>query len=281
MEPVSRVAHVSTFVLVVLLAASVPEAASQTAVTVCGQLVRGDAYLTDDLDCSPDTEAAVQLEGGSLDLRGFTIRGGEYGVLCATTLDEELEIYRYLTCRVFGGGIITGQSVFGIDGRTLVVDDVTVAVDTGFAIIVQKHLTFTNVTLQLGADATGTYGPRAKIEGTNLTLTGGKSGVAFTKKILLDGVTATGYSDRGISGVTVKLRNASLTGGAYGVVAAHGRVESSVITGSSIAGIHATFLKVIGSTVTGNALDLQSEHRPRVEDTTCDTSNGWGVCSSS
>jgi hypothetical protein len=76
-------------VLVCLITGAASAALAQTAVSACGQIVSGDAYLTNDLDCAPSLAAAVILQGGTLDLRGFTVRGGEIGVLCARPTWEE------------------------------------------------------------------------------------------------------------------------------------------------------------------------------------------------
>ena len=69
-----------------------PDSAAQAPVEVntCGQVVTGDGFLAADLDCSGftggllDYGAAVVLSRGStLDLGGFTLRGGQIGVICA------------------------------------------------------------------------------------------------------------------------------------------------------------------------------------------------------
>ena len=65
-------------------------ALAETPVTECGQIVEGDAYLAGDLDCTgfqgedPTGAMLVLLSThGRLDLRGFTLTGGDYvGISC-------------------------------------------------------------------------------------------------------------------------------------------------------------------------------------------------------
>ena len=57
--------------------------ARAAAVTACGQVVSGNAYLQANLDCSAQSGFAVTIDGGKLDLRGFTLKGSSGGaVLC-------------------------------------------------------------------------------------------------------------------------------------------------------------------------------------------------------
>src|SRR5262245_6600839 len=96
--------RVARLVVLVCLLAGASSVQAQTAVSICGQIVSGDAYLANDLDCAPSFAASVIVEGGTLDLRGFTIRGAEVGVLCVHPIWEE-NVFIYKKCRVFGGTI--------------------------------------------------------------------------------------------------------------------------------------------------------------------------------
>jgi hypothetical protein len=256
-------------------------ASAQTAVTTCGQTVRGDAYLAGDLNCAPDLEAAVEIQNGRLDLRGFTISGGEYGILCARELEEPTASgehnYRYLNCSV-ANGTIAGQSEEAVVARGVTVSDVTI--DTaGIGILARKRMRFSNLTLQLGPNAVGFLGlGTATVVGGNLTSTGGLSVLTFVKKLKIDGFTASGYVHDAVYGAKAEVMHAALAGGERGIAASKVRVEASSITGHSAAGIDAGQLKITGSTVTANTLDLKSAKRPKVATTICDTSNGWGVC---
>jgi hypothetical protein len=134
-----------------MLGAGADPAHAQTALTTCEQAINGDAYLTGDLDCPPGTEAAVEVRnGGRLDLRGFSIHGGKYGVLCSAegVLVDGVEEYDYSGCTVVGsGGTIAGQSIAGIVAGGLTLTDVTVGMQDDFiALIIHKKLKFSNVT---------------------------------------------------------------------------------------------------------------------------------------
>jgi len=276
----------STFVMMIVSLtfslASVPPTNAQTAVTSCGQVIDGDAYLSGDLNCGSGTEAAVHIHsGGSLDLRGFTIHGGEYGVLCAA--DEQMiggnVVFPYAPCRVFGGGTIEGQSVFGIDASQLDLADVTISSDS-IAIIVHNRLSFTNLTLQLGGPtAVGIEAGKARLAGSGLALTGGGVGIQGGR-VAIDGITASGYGTFATSyDGHLKLGHASLTGGTGGIAGAR-RVTllDSTATGHSGTGVYAAHITLVRSDVSGNGLDLEADSRPRLQSSTCQTSNGWDVC---
>jgi len=76
----------------------------------------------------------------------------------------------------------------------------------------------------------------------------------------------------------MKLMNASLTGGVHGIDAHAVNLTDSVVTGHSDTAVDASRITLNGSTITGNALDLRADHRPRLKNSTCQRSNGWGVC---
>jgi len=284
MFPFSRSAQVIiAFVAVVGTAGSAP---AQTAVTACGQTVKGEAYLVGDLDCPEGTESSVLLEGGTMDLRGFTIRGGEYGVFCGKETDEIApngeDIYKYLRCAVMNG-TLADQSVVATVGRALVLTDLTIEYDGeyGVAMGARKTVDFVNLTLDLAPGKIGMLvgGGTGKVRGSNLTITGGTIGMTFVRKVRIDGFTASGYTIAAIQGTRdVRLTAANLTGGERGVQGQTVRLVDSTISGHSDVGVQAISLLAVGSTITGNTLDLRVEKRVKLEDTTCDTSNGWGVC---
>jgi hypothetical protein len=101
-----------------------------------------------------------------------------------------------LSCRVFGGGTIDGQSVVGIVARRLDLADVTVSSDAAAALIIHKGLSFTNMSLQLGPIAVGILaGDKVHLDGIGLTLPGGDVGIASAGRVKINGATATGYDD--------------------------------------------------------------------------------------
>lgn len=261
--------------------------AAQTAITTCGQAVQGDAYLVGDLNCPDGTEAAVEIRNGSLDLRGFTISGGEYGVFCARPLGTFApngdEFYRYVTCSV-SNGTIKDQSVLGVDARELTLTNVTIQESDPallVAVVAHKRLRVSNVDVQVGPGVLGIFGTgqnKMRLEGSDLTVTGGAIGISWAKKVQVDGLSVTGYELDGLYVRQVDLTGATISGGERGIAAGKVRLTSSTVTGNSVVGVTGIQFKLEGSTITGNALDLQSTKRPKLENTTCDTSNGWGVC---
>ena len=266
-----------------VLAAPGSQAWAQTAVTACEQVLKGDGYLTGDLDCEPEDEAAVEIRnGGTLDMRGFSIHGGEYGVLCDAEAENGELVGKYTSCKVYGGGgTISGTSVIGIVGRGLVVTDLTIDQQTGIALIVHKKIQLSNVTLQLGANADGfMVGSLVKIGGTGLSMVGGAIAIEGEGGILaVDGLTASGYGRFAWLLKTVKVRHASLTGGATGFKdIGTVTLRDSTVSGHTGTAIEAERITLMDSTVGGNGLDLDADREPKLIRSSCDTSNGWGVC---
>jgi hypothetical protein len=275
---------VRVFVSCVVLGACVAPVHAQTAITACEQVVQGAAYLTGDLDCPPGTEAAVEIRsGGSLDMRGFAIHGGEYGVLCSAegVLEGDVEVYDYTGCKVFGGGgTISGQSVVGIVASRLLVSDLTIDVPSMIGLIIHSKLKLSNLTLQLGPNTLGVMiGDHVKVGGTGFTMIGGHDGIAGPGVVTLDGVTASGYDRFAAYVRSVKLRHASLVGITRGMVDVGAvTLRDSTMTGHSGTAIEAGRIRLTDSTVTGNGLDLDADRSPKLKNSTCGTSNGWGVC---
>jgi hypothetical protein len=266
------------------LAVAAPPSAAQTAVTSCGQVVEREGYLVGDLDCTGQPEAAVEVRHrGSLDLRGFRLTGGQYTVLCSDEGVEKdgFETYRYRSCHVFNGTIDT-PSLVGIVARKLAIENVTITMGDGlFALVIHSGLVLSNLTLELG-DAGGILATKhVSVEGSGLTTTGGPHGVMGLGRIKLDGVTASGYGPGFASAAgSIKLAHASLSGGETAVTADKGvTLIDSTVTGHSGTAISGSHITLIGSTVTGNGLDLDADHLPKLDDaSTCETSNGWDVC---
>jgi hypothetical protein len=122
-------------------------------------------------------------------------------------------------------------------------------------------------------------GGRTNVIGTGLTINGGDAGISGPARIKIDGLTATGCDRFAIVVKSMRLRHASLDGGTQGIFQSE-RVElqDSTMTGYSGTAIEAGRITLIDSTVTGNGLDLDAERSPKLRRSTCETSNGWGVC---
>lgn len=225
-------------------------ARADTAVTVCGQEFTGRGYLAGDLNCDPG-HYAVEIEGsGSLDLRGFTITGGEYGVFC------------HATCKVFGGGTITGAIEDGIvAGKTVKADGITVS-NNGFAGVKGGRVAMVSNSVLTGNARSGVQGlVRAKL--TDTTSQGNGSG-ADAGAVLV--VIRSHVSDNRHVGVYADRISAR---------------DSSIVDNGTDAECGVTLSCAdLATSVDGK--------KPRLDNVTCDTSykgpdtppgDTWGVCS--
>ena len=227
-------------------------AGAQTAITTCGQEDVSSGYLTADLDCTGFNDYAVELEpGGSLDLRGFTITGGEYGVFCNGS------------CAVFGGGTVTGAVEDGIAAlKTIKVDDVTSS-NNGF---------------------TGVKGGKTAIV-TNSVLTGnGRSGVQSLGRVKLINIISQGNAGAGTdSGLLARIIGSTLTGNALG-----GALSDRISARDSSILDNASDPRCGVSLACADVMTSDVGKKPRLNNVDCATSykggntppgETWGVCS--
>lgn len=223
-------------------------ARADIAVTTCGQELSGNGYLVGDLVCD-DSGYAVKIEkSGKLDLRGFTISGGEYGVFCQHS------------CTVFGGGTVTGAEEDGIVAlKTLKVNGITVT-NNGFS---------------------GVKGGLVAIV-TNATLTGNvRAGAQGLRRVKLIDTVSEG-NGTGVAGSVVDLVRVSITGNRIGG-ALGDRVHAS---DSTIIDNHSG--ADCGVTLPCADIESPSDARkPRLKNVVCGTSykgpstlpgDTWGVC---
>ena len=179
-----------------------PDSAAQAPVEVntCGQVVTGDGFLAADLDCNGftggllDYGAAVVLSRGStLDLGGFTLRGGQIGVICAKPCGGGTNtLCGVPICKIRGGGgTIAGATVDGILGQRVILDDVTV----------RDH----------GQAGISTYNGVPRL--TNSFVTGNMIGIDTNRYVVLIDSTVTGNSAENIRSTHgVRLHGSSTVG---------------------------------------------------------------------
>ena len=222
---------------------------SAVEVNTCGQRFSGDGFLTANLDCSGQMGTPIVIDGGSLDLRGFTLTAhnvdlsgayGAYAVLCEGS------------CRVSGGG------------GAIVADGNRTGGDLA-ALAAEGNIVVTDLTVR-DSSWIGIFAVR--------------SGRVFNS-------TVTGSRSYGIaSRLRLKLVNSSVAGGEYGAASDRLVVQGSTISGSSEFGLDGYIsMRLIDSTVTGNGVDpecgntvlcadvaTEDGQRPRLINSTCDTS---------
>lgn len=163
-------------------------------VTTCGQIVPRASIgsLAGNLDCtSTDVTAAVVLNRGArLDLNGFTISGGTFGVLCGDLLASGGELLG--KCRVVGaGGTIASSEAHGIIARNVVATNLAIQSAGQMGIYTTAKATLYDVTIT-GSGSSGVRCDRgAKIVGS--TITGNdEHGILSERRALLIDSTVTG-----------------------------------------------------------------------------------------
>lgn len=155
---------------------------ADVAITSCGQVIpkKTLGYLTGDLDCTgftggpanigaQDAGAAVYIEKkGRLDLRGFTITGGQHGVVCDALICKANHLCSKGPCEVFNGTIVASAPYgHGISGYRPVVHDVTL---TGhwMGVVAYNRLLLSDSTVTNGG-STGVMGRGLSITNTIIT----------------------------------------------------------------------------------------------------------------
>jgi hypothetical protein len=242
-------------VLAVLLGAA-GMAFAQVPVTECGQTVEGDAYLAGDLDCTgfvgedPTGAAIILLSShGRLDLRGFTLTGG---------------LYVGVSCVERCNAPHNRCGPYQIrTARCDVFDSVGGGVITGaWQGVSADSVRVRDVTLSNHVyDAIGVNG---RVMLRSVTLTGNNVSVDTDGLVRVYDSTITGNARFGIAARTILLRNSTVTGNGF------------------VPGCDPHDWQ-------NRCADLDSSRKPRLRNSTCDTSTGkpylhdgrrdWGVCS--
>jgi hypothetical protein len=254
--------------LVVVLLVGVVMARAQTPIGGCG-LTFTDGVLVNDVDCSGNPYGLTILHGGSLDLAGFTITGGDGS---AVTCEQD--------CSVTGPGTITEAGYNGIaslDGR-VTANGVTFTLNHGAA-LAGKHVFAQSCTFEFNGQ--GIHG-RRRTSATTCQFLHNRTGIG------------------GIDFTRIDVTDSSFIENEF-AIASGGRVtlKGSTVVDSQNAGVLCRNIKASDSTVTGNGaggfcneacVDLGT-YRLKAKGVTCDTSavytwpefnptgGTWGLCS--
>jgi len=250
---------------------------ADTEIVTCGQVYTGAGYLSGNLDCTGFAGSSVTIDGGSLDLRGFTLTAGTFAaVYCSrgctvtssvaggTIAGETTGVFFLRRAKI--QGITVDGPEFGVragDGErdSAKVSDCTILSPT-FAVFVPNGLfSMRNCTVNGDTYAyartnirdsgiVGSVEVLGKVAVRRSSVTGGdSSGLIFsTSAIVIDSVVS-GHTKSGVYG------------GVYGRV----RVKRSEISGNGEFGIFGqdnTSIKLVDATVRNNGSDGVSGYGP-------------------
>lgn len=201
-----------------LLSATLASAAPpQVPISACGDTVPRKAvgYLTTDLDCTgfTGTPGAVMVsKGAALELRGHTITGALFGVVCGELRprpDLPPALYVEGKCRIDGGGgSVLASEAHGILGlrttvRNLTIDGAGQLGISGLGPTKLEHVTVTNSS-KFGVSIDGS------VRLVDATVTGNHGGIG-AHSIRIFGSTATGNDiDASCSGSLFQIACADL-----------------------------------------------------------------------
>ncbi len=277
-------------------------AAHAVDVSTCGQTVPAGetGVLVADLSCGDET-AVTLANKAALDLGGFTVGASDDAIVCESS------------CSVTGPGTIAGDLRISIlsNSKRAVVNDVVIdgggiqapssrVAATNILVrnfgapggttphaIVAKILVASDVIVEDG----GRHGFAAvaadKILATNLTVRDTTSiGIQTFRLLRATGLTVTGNAGFGVATErTVRIDGAEISNnGGDGIAARRVKASSLTATGNGNYGVFAERnARLTDSMLTGNTDgDLFSARKPRLDNTTCGTSDGpngpWGVC---
>ena len=231
-------ANVGVFALALVCGRPLVSAAVTT-VSTCGELVSGSAVLAGDLDCSATGDYAVTVDGGTLDLAGYTITGHAtfQTIRCTKTCTIRSEPP--------GGTVMGGlEGVVGFPsggGKANVrLRDVVVSGSSGEGV------------------SGAVLGTKVSVIGSTISNHAGH-GIAVAGRVSIRESVLFGNGGRGATGSKLKLKNSSVTGNGLGVAG-----------GSK--------LSIVGSTIAFNAGDgAATTQAVSVRDSVVDQNDGSGV----
>ncbi len=248
-----RITAGTMFVLLSLLAIGATDAVAEVEVNTCGQSYSGAGFLGGDLDCTGFPTNAVTIQGGKLDLRGFTLTGGnDNGVFCSRS------------CSVYSsapGGMIVGalgNAIEAFSGSSapanIAMSNITLdangfGVYASFGSVTTADVTITNT----GGDVITAVGRPAKLVRTTISVAGGRGVFGEPAKVIDSMVLGT---TSGVQGSRVVIDNSTIDGcTGDGVIGTPARVIDSFVTDNGQDGLNVSgfeTLRVIRSDISGN-----------------------------
>ena len=241
--------------------------------------------VTDD-DCSKGRcvvfdQAVILGPNATLQMNGHTIRGGTQGVICLSKPGPMG--HHNASSTIQGPGEITDPQSVGINhqSRRLVAENLIIT----------------------GASFAGILSPSAgRVELTNVTVRGGRFGVSNIRRLRATNLTVSDTEEYGIQADKIQGANITLDNNMAGLRGGT-RVDGLVATNNRGPAVEGLYLGVRLQNATlsnndalGEGIDILSERRPRLENTTCSRSErlvcdptnqwdctrpgeSWGVCS--
>ena len=255
--------------LVILLPAALR--AASTEVNTCGQAVSGNAHLAANLDCTGFAGDAVTLNGGTFDLRGFTLTGGQAnGVKCTDSCTVRSDP---------AGGTITGSQGDGVllslFGAVLQIEDVSITGNTLNGVegpVTGVVKVFRATVMGNGQSGVLAHARRVRVDGSTLSNNGGAGvydGIASSSAMSVKNSMVTGNGWNGIGGGKTKVQDSQVlnNGAALASAAIHARRG----------------VRLIRSTVQGNlggiAVHATQGHGATIVDSDVVSNTGDGVVS--
>lgn len=175
-------------------------------VTSCGQHVPGHStgFLSADLTCA--TQVGVYLgRRARLDLRGFTLAGGDFSVGCEPFSCDSPHCVKNSRCEVFGG-TLTGAGYAAIAGGRVAIHDLTISNARAYAVLAFSRIYVANA--QISATSTGLQAnKRIEIQGSTLVET-----QVQAERVLVRTSSITGNKFVGAIAGVIELFDSDLTG---------------------------------------------------------------------
>jgi hypothetical protein len=226
--------------------AGVSQAATE--VTTCGQSYSGNGFLSADLDCTGFPGDAITVDGGSLDLRGFTLTGGNAnGVICDANCQVKSEPP--------GGRIINANGVAIGSGSAALLRITGVELDGNVSAIVSGGPVTVEDSVITNSGPTADILSNTSMKLIRTTVIGINRIIAVGGPIKVVDSQISNCAQDCLNGDPVRVRNSTIAGaGLDGIVGSTVAVRDSEISGHAGAGIRgASKLRVIRSAITGNA----------------------------